>query len=99
MCRNIKTLHHFVPPATVEEVHASALQYVRKLSGINKASKANQAAFDKAVHDITHITLDLFESLIVNGPPRNREEEKAKAQARGKKRDEQMRARLMKAGG
>lgn len=98
MCRNIKTLHHFAPPATVDEVHASALQYVRKLSGINKASKANQAAFDKAVHDITHITLELFDQLVVNGPPRNREEEKIKAQERGKKRDEQMRARFSKAG-
>ena len=93
MCRNIKTLHHFEPPATKDEVRASALQYVRKLSGMPQPSKANQAAFDKAVAEITHITLHLFEHLEVHSPPRTREAEKVKALQRGKKRDEQLRAR------
>ncbi len=93
MCRNIKTLHHFEPPATKDEVRASALQYVRKLSGMPQPSKANQAAFDKAVAEITHITLHLFEHLEVHSAPRTREAEKVKALQRGKKRDEQLRAR------
>lgn len=96
MCRNIKTLHHFEPPATREEVHASALQYVRKLSGMNKPSKANQHAFDHAVEAITRITFELFDHLEAHGPPRSRETERQKAQLRGKKRDEQLRARLLR---
>lgn len=95
MCRNIKTLHHFEPPATPEEVHASALQYVRKLSGLNAPSRANAKAFERAVEQITKITQRLFEELEVHGPPRNREDEKAKAKIRGQKRDEQMRARFL----
>jgi hypothetical protein len=91
MCRNIKLLHHFEPPATPDEVRASALQYVRKLSGMNTPSKANQAAFDHAVEEITHITLHLFDKLVPHGPPRSREEEKQKAAERGKKREAQMR--------
>lgn len=95
MCRNIKTLHHFEPPATRDEVQASALQYVRKLSGMNKPSKVNQHAFDHAVEAITKITFELFDHLEAHGPPRSRDEEKKKAQLRGKKREEQLRARLL----
>jgi hypothetical protein len=94
MCRNIKTLHHFEPPATREEVQASALQYVRKLTGMTAPSRVNQPAFDSAVRRITAITLDLFDVLEVHTPPRSREAEKLKAIERGKKRDAQMRARF-----
>ncbi len=87
MCRNIRTLHHFEPPATEDEVRASALQYVRKLSGMNKPSKTNQQAFDAAVDEITHITLHLFEHLEAQGPKRDREVEKLKAQTRWQKRE------------
>ena len=93
MCRNIKLLHHFAPPATQAEIEASALQFVRKLTGMQKPSQANQAAFDEAVHEITHVTMHLFEKLHVNGPPRSREQEKLKAVERGKKREAQLRAR------
>lgn len=93
MCRNIKTLHHFEPPASRDEVEASALQYVRKLSGMAHPSKANQAAFDKAVEKITAVTLQLFDALEVHTPPRTREEEKLKAVERGKKREQQLRER------
>lgn len=93
MCRNIKLLHHFEPPASEEEVRASALQYVRKLTGMNAPSQANQAAFDEAVEEITELTLRLFDSLQVKGPPRSREEEQRKAKARGQKREAQLRAR------
>ena len=93
MCRNIKTLHHFEPPATEEEVRASALQYVRKLTGMNAPSKANEQAFHGAVEEITALTLRLFDQLEVKSPPRSREEEKRKAAERGRKRDEQMRAK------
>ncbi len=96
MCRNIKTLHHFEPPATPDEVHASALQYVRKLSGMNAPSKANQRAFEEAVEAIAKATFKLFDKLEVHGPPRSREVERLKAQERGKKRDEAMRARVLK---
>lgn len=95
MCRNIKTLHHFEPPATREEVQASALQYVRKLSGMAHPSKVNEKAFDRAVEKVMKATLELFDALESHGPPRNRDEEKKKAQERGKKRDEQMRKRLL----
>lgn len=91
MCRNIKTLHHFEPPATEEEVRASALQYVRKLTGTNSPSQANQKAFNAAVEDITALTLRLFDALEVHTPPRSREMEKLKAAERGRKREEQMR--------
>lgn len=97
MCRNIKTLHHFEPPATLDEVRASALQYVRKLSGMPHPSKANEKAFAKAVDEITHITLHLFDALEVHSPPRSREAEKLKALERGKKREAQLRARYARA--
>jgi hypothetical protein len=93
MCRNIRTLHHFEPPATRDEVRASALQYVRKLTGMNAPSQQNQQAFDKAVEQITVLTLQLFDKLEVRSPPRTREEEKQRAAERGKKREAQMRAK------
>lgn len=98
MCRNIRTLHHFEPPATEDEVRASALQYVRKLTGMPKPSKANQPHFDEAVEEITRITLHLFDHLEAHGPPRSREHEAEKARERGKKRDAQLRARLLAQG-
>ena len=82
MCRNIRTLHNFEPHATSEEVHAAALQYVRKISGSTKPSKANQEAFDEAVHEIAHITQHLLESLVSQAPPKDREAEAAKASDR-----------------
>ncbi|PNI08822.1 DUF2277 domain-containing protein [Arthrobacter sp. AFG7.2] len=82
MCRNIRTLHNFEPHATSEEVHAAALQYVRKISGSTKPSKANQEAFDEAVHEIAHITHHLLEALVSQAPPKDRETEAAKAKAR-----------------
>ncbi|HEY1155097.1 MAG: DUF2277 domain-containing protein [Pseudarthrobacter sp.] len=82
MCRNIRTLHNFEPHATSEEVHAAALQYVRKISGSTKPSKANQEAFDEAVHEIAHITQHLLDSLVTQAPPKDREAEAAKARAR-----------------
>ncbi len=97
MCRNIKTLHHFEPPATEEEVHASALQYVRKLTGMNAPSQANQQAFDAAVKNIARLTFELFDVLEVHSPPRSREVEKTKAAERGKKREAQMRAKYARA--
>jgi hypothetical protein len=93
MCRNIKTLHHFDPPATRDEVNASALQYVRKLTGMTAPSRANQAAFEEAVQQIAAITLHLFDHLEVHSPPRTREAERLKALERGKKREAQMRTR------
>ena len=95
MCRNIRTLHHFDPPATPEEIRASAIQFVRKLSGVQKPSKANEKAFDKAVEKVMKATNELFEALEVHRPPRNRDEEKRKAHERGIKRDQQLRARLL----
>ena len=82
MCRNIRTLHNFEPPATEEEIHASALQYVRKISGMTKPSAANAAAFDRAVVAIAATTRELVASLTTSAPPRNREVEAAKARAR-----------------
>lgn len=95
MCRNIKTLHHFEPPASAEEIHASALQFVRKLTGMQKPSKLNEKAFERAINKVIDATNELFETLEVHGPPRNRDDEKRKAQERGKKRDEQLRKRLL----
>jgi hypothetical protein len=86
MCRNIKTLHNFEPPATDDEVYAAALQYVRKVSGSTKPSKANEAAFDRAVAEIAHITHHLLEDLVTAAPPRDREIEAARARARAEKR-------------
>ncbi|HBB89326.1 MAG TPA: DUF2277 domain-containing protein [Blastocatellia bacterium] len=82
MCRNIKTLHNFAPPATDEEIRASSLQFVRKLSGFTKPSKANEAAFARAVDQVTQAAHQLLESLVTNTPPRDREVEAIKARAR-----------------
>lgn len=86
MCRNIRTLHNFAPPATDEEVRASALQFVRKLSGFAKPSKANEAAFHRAVDEVTRAARELLDSLVTNAPPRDRETEAAKARARSAER-------------
>ena len=86
MSRNIKTLHNFEPPATDEEVRASALQFVRKLSGFTRPSKANEAAFDRAVDQVTRAAQELLESLVTNAPPRDREVEAVKARARAAER-------------
>lgn len=86
MCRNIRTLHNFEPPATNDEVHAAALQFVRKVSGTTKPSQANQAAFDEAVREIAHITRHLLDDLVTSAPPKNREVEAAKARARAEQR-------------
>ena len=82
MCRNIRTLHNFEPPATHDEVHAAALQYVRKISGAAKPSAANQAAFDEAVREVAHATRHLLEHLTTSAPPKDREVQAAKARAR-----------------
>lgn len=86
MCRNIRTLFNFDPPATEAEIHASALQFVRKLSGFTRPSKANEAAFDRAVIDVTAAARRLINSLETNAPPRDREVEAAKAKARAAER-------------
>jgi hypothetical protein len=86
MCRNIRTLHNFEPPATNDEVHAAALQFVRKVSGTTKPSQANQAAFDEAVHEIAHVTRHLLDHLVTSAPPKDREVEAAKARARAEQR-------------
>lgn len=86
MCRNIKTLANFQPPATPDEIRASALQFVRKLSGMNRPSRANEAAFDRAVDEVTASAERLIASITTNAPPRNREEEARKAQERGRAR-------------
>jgi hypothetical protein len=82
MCRNIKTLHDFDPPASDEEVFLSSLQFVRKLSGFTRPSAANQAAFDRAVHKVSRAARELIDSLVTNAPPRDREVEVLKARAR-----------------
>lgn len=82
MCRNIRTLFNFEPPATSTEIEAAALQYVRKLSGFNSPSQANQHAFNQAVADITHISTELLGSLVTRSPTKDRETERLKAQAR-----------------
>ena len=82
MCRNIKTLHNFQPPATDDEVRASALQFVRKLSGFTRPSKANQLAFNRAVDNVTRAAHELLDSLVTNAPPRDRDVEASKARAR-----------------
>jgi hypothetical protein len=86
MCRNIKILFNFDPPVTAEEVHAASLQYVRKISGFNKPSKANESAFLAAVDEVAAISTGLLRSLETNAAPRTREEEAAKAKARGAER-------------
>ena len=86
MCRNIKTLHNFEPPATDDEVRAAALQYVRKVSGSQKPSKANEAVFERAVDEIAHVTQHLLADLVTAASPRDREVEAARARARAEKR-------------
>jgi hypothetical protein len=86
MCRNIRPLHNFEPAATTEEVEAAALQYVRKISGYTKPSQANQAAFDRAVHEIAHASQRLLDALETNAPPKNREVEAEKRKARAANR-------------
>ena len=86
MCRNIRPLNNFEPPATSDEVHAAALQYVRKVAGATKPSKANEAVFNRAVVVIAHITAHLLEDLVTTAPPKDREVEAAKAKERSAKR-------------
>ncbi|HSS20023.1 MAG TPA: DUF2277 domain-containing protein [Pyrinomonadaceae bacterium] len=86
MCRNIKTLHNFKPPASEEEIRASALQFVRKLSGTTKPSKTNEAAFNHAVDKVSDVARELLQSLVTSAPPRNREIEAAKARERSANR-------------
>jgi hypothetical protein len=86
MCRNIRTLHNFEPPATPDEVDAAALQYVRKISGATRPSAANQAAFDAAVAEVAHATRHLLDALVTTAPPKDREIEAAKARARSAER-------------
>jgi hypothetical protein len=86
MCRNIKTLHNFEPPATEDEVHASALQYVRKISGSTKPSQANAEAFERAVEQVRAATNELLDHLVTAAPPKDREIEAAKARARAEAR-------------
>jgi len=82
MCRNIRTLFNFDPPATDEEVRAASLQFVRKISGCQKPARANQAAFHKAIEDVTAVARGLIDSMLTSAPPRNREVEAARARAR-----------------
>ncbi|HEX3041306.1 MAG TPA: DUF2277 domain-containing protein [Solirubrobacterales bacterium] len=86
MCRNIRTLHNFDPPATDEEIQASALQYVRKISGSTKPSQANSEAFDEAVEAVADVTRQLLDRLVTTAPPKDREVEAAKAKARSEAR-------------
>jgi hypothetical protein len=86
MCRNIRTLHNFDPPATDEEIQASALQYVRKISGSTKPSQANVEAFDEAVEAVAEVSRQLLDRLVTKAPPKNREEEAVKAKARSEAR-------------
>lgn len=86
MCRNIKTLYNFEPPATHEEIRAASLQFVRKLSGFNKPSKANEAAFEAAIDEVARVAHELLDALVTNAPPRDREVEAARARERATKR-------------
>jgi Uncharacterized conserved protein len=86
MCRNIHTLHNFEPAATDDEVHAAALQYVRKISGFTKPSQANAEAFDRAVEQIAHLSQHLLDDLVTTAPPKNRDEEARKAKERSARR-------------
>ena len=86
MCRNIKTLFNFEPPATDEEIQASSLQYVRKISGFTKPSKANEEAFDRAVDEVARISRELLENLVTNASPKDREVEAARRRERAAKR-------------
>ncbi|HEX9531723.1 MAG TPA: DUF2277 domain-containing protein [bacterium] len=86
MCRNIKTLFNFAPPATDDEIQGASLQFVRKLSGFNKPSKANEPAFNRAIEEVTAVARTLLDSLVTNAEPRDREVEAARARARAKAR-------------
>ena len=86
MCRNIKTLYNFEPPATDDEIRASALQFVRKLSGFTRPSRANEPAFNRAVDEVSRVAIEFLASLITNAAPRDREAEAAKAKARAAER-------------
>ncbi|HET7305309.1 MAG TPA: DUF2277 domain-containing protein [Segeticoccus sp.] len=86
MCRNIRTLHNFAPPATDDEVHAAALQYVRKVSGMHKPSVANGPALEHAVDEVTRVTRELLDALVTSAPPKDREVEAAKARERSRQR-------------
>jgi hypothetical protein len=86
MCRNIKTLHNFEPPATEDEIRASALQFVRKLSGFARPSKANEPAFERAVERVAQVAHELLDALVTNAPPRDRAHEAAKARAQAAER-------------
>ena len=86
MCRNIRTLHNFEPPATEDEIRAGALQYVRKISGSTKPSKANEEAFERAVDAVTKSSVELLNALVTSAPPKDREVEAAKARARSAER-------------
>lgn len=86
MCRNIRPLNNFEPPASTDEVHAAALQYVRKVAGTTKPSSANQAAFDRAVHEVAHATRHLLDELVTTAPPKDRAVEADKARARARVR-------------
>ena len=86
MCRNIRTLHNFEPPATEDEIHASALQYVRKISGTTRPSRANAEAFERAVREVEEVSRRLLSELTTTAPPKNREIEAAKARERGARR-------------
>jgi hypothetical protein len=86
MCRNIRTLHNFEPAVSDEEIRAAALQYVRKVSGYNKPSQANEEAFNRAVEQVAHITAHLLDDLVTNAPPKDREVEAAKRKARAAER-------------
>ena len=88
MCRNIRTLHNFEPPATEDEIRASSIQYVRKISGFTKPSQANAEAFDRAVDEVAAVTRRLLGELVTNAPPKDREVEAAKAKARSAARYE-----------
>jgi hypothetical protein len=86
MCRNIRTLYNFEPPAEDQEIHAAALQYVRKISGFTKPSQANAAAFERAVEAVAKVSAELLDELVTNAPPKSREIEAAKAKARAEQR-------------
>lgn len=86
MCRNIRPLFNFAPPATEEEIRAASLQYVRKVSGVQKPSQVNQAQFERAVAEVTEVTRQLVETLITTAPPRDREQEREKARVRNVRR-------------
>jgi hypothetical protein len=86
MCRNIRTLYNFEPATTDEEIHAAALQYVRKVSGFTKPSQANEEAFNRAIHEVAHATSHLLAALVTNAPPKDREAEAAKRRARAAQR-------------